>query len=171
MVELASRCRITQTDENGSIESRCEAAAQSPAMSPVTQTRGSCLCGGIRYVIEGELAPIQVCHCRQCRKAQGTPFATNIPVAAGAFRFAQGQALLSEFESSPGKKRVFCSRCGSPVYSRRDDKPAVVRIRAGTLDGPLATRPIAHFHTVSKCDWWPIDDALPRFEAGYVPKA
>lgn len=138
-------------------------------MSAALVTLGSCLCGGIRYAIEGELAPIQVCHCEQCRKAQGTPFATNIPVAASAFRFVQGEQLLSEFESSPGKRRAFCSRCGSPVISRRDDKPHTVRVRAGTLDAELETRPIAHFHTASKCNWWPIEDGLPRFEHGATP--
>ncbi len=30
---------------------------------------GSCLCGGVRFRIEGGLAPTQVCHCGQCRKA------------------------------------------------------------------------------------------------------
>jgi hypothetical protein len=41
---------------------------------------GSCLCGGVAYEIDGELEPIQVCHCSQCRKAQGTAIVTNIPV-------------------------------------------------------------------------------------------
>lgn len=140
-------------------------------MNAGTLTRGRCLCGDVRFEIDGPLAPIQVCHCEQCRKAQGTPFATNIPVDAAAFRFTQGEELLSEFESSPGKRRAFCSRCGSPVASRRADTPRTVRIRAGTLDGLLATRPIAHFHTASKCNWWQIDDDLPRFERGHTGQA
>ncbi|HBS15496.1 GFA family protein, partial [Alloalcanivorax venustensis] len=28
---------------------------------------GSCLCGGIAFEVRGPLAPIQVCHCQQCR--------------------------------------------------------------------------------------------------------
>jgi hypothetical protein len=47
---------------------------------------GGCLCGGIRFRVQGNLAPIELCHCSQCRKAQGGPFASNIPVAAAAFR-------------------------------------------------------------------------------------
>ena len=35
---------------------------------------GRCLCGGVRYTVSGDLAPIQICHCAQCRAAQGTPF-------------------------------------------------------------------------------------------------
>lgn len=124
---------------------------------------GSCLCNGIRFEIDGELAPIQICHCQQCRKAQGTPFASNIPVAVSSFRLNAGADLLSEFESSPGKKRVFCSRCGSPLFSRRDSLPEVIRIRAGIIDGVLGTKPAAHFHVGSKADWWEINDDLPAF--------
>ena len=50
---------------------------------------GSCLCGGVRFEIEGELAPIQVCHGSRRRKAQGEPFATNTPVTASAFGLPQ----------------------------------------------------------------------------------
>ncbi|NGY03805.1 GFA family protein [Solimonas terrae] len=125
---------------------------------------GSCLCGGVRFRISSALEPIQVCHCTQCRKAQGTPFATNTPVLAAAFELVSGAGLLAAFESSPGKRRVFCSKCGSPVYSSRDTLPGVLRIRAGLLDEPLAVQAAAHFHTASKAGWWPITDTLPRFE-------
>jgi len=129
---------------------------------------GSCLCGGVTFEIDGELESIQVCHCIQCRKAQGTAMATNIPVAKSAFRLLSGADLLQGYESSPGKQRVFCRRCGSPIYSERVDGPGVVRIRAGILDGDLDVRPIAHFYTAYRANWWPVDDDLPRFEEGYV---
>jgi hypothetical protein len=124
---------------------------------------GKCLCGGVQFRIDGELAPIQICHCSQCRHAQGTPFATNIPVAIDAFTLLSGAELLREYESSPGKLRVFCSRCGSPIYSRRSAVPETVRIRAGLIAEPLRTRPGFHFHTDSQCNWWPIGDALPQY--------
>ncbi|MBZ2188822.1 GFA family protein [Alcanivorax sp. JB21] len=131
---------------------------------------GSCLCGGVQFNVKAELEPIQVCHCSQCRKAQGAPFATNIPVAASAFQLISGGELLTEFESSPGKKRVFCSRCGSPVYSSKDTLPGVLRLRAGLINERLGTKPIAHFYTASKCNWWSINDDLPQFAEAYLPK-
>jgi hypothetical protein len=132
---------------------------------------GSCLCGGVRFSIAGELAPIQICHCAQCRKAQGAPVATNTPVSVAAFRLIAGKELLTEYESSPGKKRVFCSRCGSPIYSCRESLPGVLRIRAGLLNEPLDVRPDAHFHTASKCNWWDINDDLPRYLDSHVPES
>jgi hypothetical protein len=126
---------------------------------------GSCLCGAIRYEYTGELGDIVMCHCRHCRKAQGTAFATNSPVASRDFRLTAGQDLLSEFEFRPGKKRAFCSRCGSPIYSRLDSKPEVKRLRLGTLDTAIDQRPAYHIYAASKAEWEEIHDDLPQYPA------
>jgi hypothetical protein len=130
---------------------------------------GSCLCGEVSFAVDSELEPIQVCHCEQCRKAHGGPFAAVIPVEVSAFRLLSGEGSLKAYESSPGKERVFCSHCGSPIYSRRPALPSVVRIRAGLFDDPISARPAWHAYTGSKCSWWPIDDGLPQHSKGYVP--
>jgi hypothetical protein len=129
---------------------------------------GSCLCGGIRFRISAALAPIELCHCRQCRKAQGPPFAANAPIRKAAFHLDSGETLLTEFESSPGKMRVFCSRCGAPIYSSRDSLPDILRIRTGLIDEPVTARPVAHMHVASACSWWPITDSLPQYPAAYT---
>jgi hypothetical protein len=125
--------------------------------------QGSCLCGGVGFAISGALAPIQVCHCAQCRQAQGGPFATNIPVEVGALTFQRGEELLQAYESSPGKVRVFCKVCGSPVLSRRDSLPNVVRVRAGLLHEPVQANIEFHAFTGSKASWWTITDGLPEY--------
>ncbi len=130
---------------------------------------GSCLCGGISFRVESELEPIQVCHCAQCRKAQGGPFAAVIPIALASFKLITGEHLLQSYESSPGKQRVFCSCCGSPIYSRRQALPGVVRVRAGLFNEPLPVKPAWHAYTGSKCNWWPIEDDLPQYSEGHVP--
>ena len=124
--------------------------------------RGSCLCGGIRYEIEGDLGPIVCCHCSMCRKAQGTAFAANAPVETARFRLVAGEELLRTYASSPGKVRCFCSACGSPIYSRREAGPGVIRLRIGTLDSRIAARPTAHIHVASKAEWFDILDGLPQ---------
>jgi hypothetical protein len=132
-------------------------------------TQGRCLCGAIRYTVHGDLAPIEVCHCSQCRQAQGGPFATNIPVKDSAFTLQSGQEFVQQYESTPGKHRCFCRQCGSPLYSRRDALPGVLRLRAGTLEGELASRPVFHAYFGSKATWWPVDDALPKYDAASTP--
>lgn len=132
---------------------------------------GNCLCGGVRFQIQGEPEPIQICHCSQCRKAQGAPFATNTPVKEADFQLHSGSGLLKSFEASPGKQRVFCSNCGSPIYSKKDALPGVLRIRAGLINEPLTVKPVVHCYVGSKANWWSINDDLPQFEAAYVPQS
>ncbi|MBL8553586.1 MAG: GFA family protein [Phenylobacterium sp.] len=125
---------------------------------------GGCLCGGVRYAVEGPLAPVQFCHCGQCRKAQGSAFGANMPVASADFRLLQGEDLLREHRASPGKRRVFCGTCGSPIFSQRDAAPQTVRLRVGTLDGDGGGLVVGfHIHAASKAAWDEIDDGRTAY--------
>ena len=127
---------------------------------------GGCLCGGVRFRIDGKLGPAGFCHCKQCQRASGSAFAANAPARTRYLQLVSGSELVTEYESSPGKFRAFCRRCGSPLYSRRDSEPELRRIRLGTLDGDPGRRPLAHVFVGSKAPWFAIHDALPQFEAG-----
>jgi len=124
---------------------------------------GSCLCRSVRYQITGEIGDFGYCHCTSCRKASGTAHAANAPVQRSDFRLIGGAEELREFESSPGKLRVFCGRCGSPIYAYLRASPDVIRLRLGTLDTPFALQPKAHTWVSDKASWSPIDDGLPQF--------
>ena len=131
---------------------------------------GSCLCGGIQFRIHAELQPIQICYCSQCRKAQGSAFGGNTPVKLADVEWVSGQDLLQAYEATPGKRRWFCKCCGSPIYSERDSLPGVLRVRAGTLDEPIAARLAFHAYVASRCSWWDVpDDALPHHPKGAAP--
>ncbi len=125
---------------------------------------GSCHCGEIRYRVRGELGPIVCCHCSQCRKSQGTAFATNSPVNAADFHFITGESALTKFQTSAEKIRAFCKYCGSPIYSQLIDKPETLRLRIGTLDTKINTKPSAHIFTGSKAEWHDINDDLPQYD-------
>lgn len=136
----------------------------------MSEHRGSCLCGGVRYTLAAPLAQIGLCHCRQCRKANGSAFAANAPVPESAFSLLAGAELLQSYESSPGKQRVFCRRCGSPIYSKSLAKPGVLRLRIGLLDTPTGREPDFHFMTAHAAEWHRLSDALPRYPE-YPPTA
>jgi hypothetical protein len=125
--------------------------------------KGSCLCGAVKYEIRGTLGPIVFCHCSQCRKAQGSAFAANAAVKTREFEVVAGKDALVEYRSSPGKKRVFCGICGSPIFSARDNLPDFVRLRIGTLDTEVQEQPSAHIHVASKATWFEINDSLPQY--------
>lgn len=80
---------------------------------------GGCLCGSVRFAIQGPIRNIVYCHCSRCRKAQGSAFATNGIVRANEFTLLSGAELLTGYESSPGQTKYFCKTCGSPILSRR----------------------------------------------------
>lgn len=126
--------------------------------------KGSCLCGSVKYEVTCELGPVVFCHCSQCRKAQGSPFASNLPIPADHFHILSGQESLEEYESSSGKKRVFCKHCGSPIISKRDSVPDTVRLRVGTLDTEADVKSVAHIYAGSKAPWYEITDNLPQYQ-------
>jgi hypothetical protein len=126
--------------------------------------KGSCLCGGIRYEIDADLTSVSNCHCSQCRKASGGAFVTSTTIPADAFRFVSGAELLKEWESSPGRRRCFCGRCGSPILKRNDADPESFRLRLGTLDTDPGVKPSKHIYVGSKAPWFEIADGLPQSE-------
>lgn len=138
-------------------------------VTPPAALEGGCLCGGVRFRIDGKLGPAGFCHCKQCQRASGSAFAANAPVRTRYFAIRAGADLVAEYESSPGKFRAFCRRCGSPVYSRRDSEPEIRRIRLGSLDSDPERRPLVHVHVSSKAPWYTIDDSLPQYPEGLTP--
>ena len=124
---------------------------------------GGCLCGGVRFRVTGRLGPAGYCHCKMCQRASGSAFAANAPARTRYFEITSGADLVTEYESSPGKFRAFCSRCGSPIYSRRDDEPELRRIRLGTLDSDPERRPLGHVWVSAKAPWHTIHDSLPQY--------
>lgn len=125
--------------------------------------QGSCLCGAVAYELDAAIEHVVCCHCRECRKAQGTAFGANVPVPADKLRFIRGGDALKTYAASPGKRRVFCGVCGSPIFSRRDDSPDVVRLRIGTLDTRIDVTPAAHAWVSDKAEWYAIRDPAPQY--------
>lgn len=125
--------------------------------------KGSCLCGSIRYELSAELGDFGHCHCKSCRKASGTAYASNAPVDRAHFHLVGNADTLREYESSPGKFRAFCSRCGSPIFVYVAATPDILRIRLGSLDTPFDKRAKAHTWVSEKADWDPVEGALPQF--------
>lgn len=125
---------------------------------------GGCLCGSVRFEIHGPIHNIVYCHCSQCRKAQGSAFATNGIVNADEFRILAGEDALTGYESTPGQKKYFCRICGSPIMSKTESRPGQVRVRLGTIESEIVERPIAHIFVTSKANWETIAGDLPQYE-------
>ena len=125
--------------------------------------RGSCLCKGVRFEIDGKLTAATNCHCAMCRKAHGAAFGTYAAARAADFRIVGGDELIARYRSSPGVVRTFCSRCGSTLQWLRESRPEEMDIALGTLDDDPGVRPAMHVYVGSKAPWYEIADALPQF--------
>ena len=127
--------------------------------------KGSCLCGTVKFQISSGLRNIVYCHCSECRKAQGSAFATNGIVEKNNFKIISGEDQLSAYEYTPGQTKYFCRHCGSPILSKNLNKPDQLRLRLGTIESDLAEKPGAHIFVSSKANWDNISDDLPQYDA------
>jgi hypothetical protein len=125
--------------------------------------RGSCLCGGAAFEIDGPVTPIQTCHCSRCRKTSGSAFSTALATSPNDFQWIRGKDLITAFELPSGFRRPFCRVCSSPMPSPEADG-AVRALPAGCLDDDPKTAIFRHTFVGSKATWYEVTDGLPQFE-------
>ncbi|KTC63534.1 aldehyde-activating protein [Pseudomonas fluorescens ABAC62] len=113
---------------------------------------GSCFCKGVRYQIATLDMPISHCHCNTCRKIHAAPFVATAGVLREHFCWMQGEELLASFESSAGKFRHFCTRCGSHLMAERPQHAHVI-VRVATLDDDPGVGPTSHIWTAHDVPW------------------
>ena len=130
---------------------------------------GSCLCRAVRYEVDQLASPIGFCHCLTCQKAHSSAFAPTARVKPADFRWLQGQEHVSGFESSPGKIRQFCSRCGSHIVATKEGQDQWI-LRVATLDADPQVRPAVHIWTSHDVSWLGADN-LPRLPEGLPANA
>ena len=124
--------------------------------------QGSCHCGTVRYEVD-KLGPgLGNCHCNTCRKTHAAAFVTTTRVARADFRWLAGREQLTGYESSPGKTRYFCSRCGCHIVAERPEQPHVI-LRAATLDEDPGARPALSLWVAHSAPWCEADAASPRY--------
>jgi hypothetical protein len=131
--------------------------------------RGSCLCGRVEYEASQLDSPIEHCSCRVCRKAHAAAFNTGALVKREHFQWLKGSAFLKSYESSPGKKRYFCSNCGSHLVAERAGLDALI-LRVATLDEDPGQTPQRHIWASDEVPWLqygPQIVAYPQWEPGH----
>jgi hypothetical protein len=128
---------------------------------------GTCLCGTLRYEIDGPLSSMMHCHCSMCRKQHGAAFATYVVAPVAGFRWIAGEDEVVRYQSSAQGTRAFCRRCGSVAPSTLPSM-GIVFAPAGNLRGELGRHPEGHMFVGSKAPWHAITDHLPQHEV-YPP--
>jgi hypothetical protein len=114
---------------------------------------GSCLCGGVRFELRGELDAIVACHCTQCRKQTGH-FWASTHTANDDLHFVSDETLRW-FQSSARARRGFCERCGSTLFWKIDGE-ATTSVCAGAIDGPTGLKLAGHIFVADAGDYYTI---------------
>lgn len=127
---------------------------------------GSCLCGAFTYSVEGSFGEVRYCHCKQCRKGNGSAFSANARVNISQWKLDGPAEQVSEYEYKPGRLKAFCAKCGSPLYARVASQPDSIRVRLGGFDDVLDAKITGHAWVSSKAAWFEISDELPRHSQG-----
>ena len=124
--------------------------------------KGSCLCGDVTYQISGNVGQIVHCHCETCRKAHGSAFSSVASVQDDDFELVSASEL-SSFESSKGKVRFFCSKCGTQIFAKRDGSTHII-LRLGSLDDNPMTSEKNHIWVSQKASWYSINSNLAEHQ-------
>ncbi|MCC6208517.1 MAG: GFA family protein [Gammaproteobacteria bacterium] len=132
-----------------------------PLKSAVAR-EGGCLCGGIRYRIEGVGIDAGYCHCRLCQRSAGAPVLAWMTVPVAAFSYIAGAPSI--YRSSPHSQREFCARCGTQLAFRRLQNARTVDVTLASLDNPAGVIPEYHIWCASRIPWFDTRDALPRHQ-------
>jgi hypothetical protein len=136
-------------------------------VEPGLPLTGGCLCGGVRFVVTRPLVSASYCHCTRCQRRTGTAASAQARVEPGSLRILEGEQLVRSYEPPDGFAKLFCSVCGSSLFSRNPARPEQMAVRLGAFDGDPGIRPRYRQHVASAAPWEPIpEDRLPRHEHG-----
>jgi hypothetical protein len=134
-------------------------------LDPPGGVRGSCLCGEVRYVIDGPGITARHCHCTRCRKGRGAAHASNLVVAHNELRFTSGEGAIRRYKVPEAKyfTQCFCGECGGTVPTV-DESRKITVVPLGGLDDPPPIVPKEHIWTADMPSWSVIQDNLPQRE-------
>lgn len=129
------------------------------------KTRGSCLCGAAKYVIDGQILRSRTCHCSRCRKAGSSANVAYLATVLDGLHYVSGEESLTKYKVPDARffQHWFCTTCGSSL-PRKDHERGMVIVPMGTLDDDPGVRPSMHIFVGSRAAWDEIADDLPTFD-------
>jgi hypothetical protein len=128
-----------------------------------TRHSGSCLCGAVRFEIEGDFERFFLCHCEHCRKDTGSAHAANLFSSTAVVKWLCGEGKIARFNLPATRHcRSFCSICGSALPDLQ--LKGAVLVPAGSLDSEVPISPDAHIFVASRASWDDGFDTIPSVE-------
>ena len=111
---------------------------------------GKCLCGAVKIEIKSDLSLLVHCYCSMCQKAHGSDHSEWGICKKTDIQIVADPGIISQYESSAGVFRHFCSRCGSNIQweDQSEHSKAHVSFALRLLEQPpLTVKLIEYFRT------------------------
>ena len=120
----------------------------------MSDRKGGCLCGAVRYTLKSEPRAIAICHCTHCRRLSGSAFSLNVVIPEADYE-QTGETTLYVDSGDSGQPvyRHFCGRCGSLLFSTTALMPGKIVLKAGTLDDKDGLQPKIEVYTDHAVKW------------------
>lgn len=132
--------------------------------SPQAPLQGGCLCGTVRFQVSGPILSAGYCHCTHCQRRTGTGSSANCRVRRESLEILAGGEHLRSYKPPVGVPKLFCSVCGSALFSGDFEAHEEVAIRLGAFDEDPGVRPQYRQFVDSAARWEPIpEDSLERY--------
>jgi len=122
---------------------------------PETAHEGGCLCGGVRYRVQGDPVAVSICHCTNCQRNSGGAFSVNVIFPKEAVTMNGSPATyIDTGDTGADVVRVFCGVRGTPLESRSImSSVAHTVIKAGSFDDPSGFVPDSEVYCDSSLPW------------------
>jgi hypothetical protein len=119
-----------------------------------------CSCGAITLSLPEPPKLVAVCHCIDCQRRTGAPFGVSAFYPADAVTVSGTAKEFTRGAASGGKvHNYFCPNCGSTVYWRVDNLPAMIVVGVGAMEDPNYPPPVRSVFEQSKHAWVEINCA------------
>jgi hypothetical protein len=122
---------------------------------------GGCLCGAIRYRVEGTPSSVSICHCRSCRRASGAPAVGWFVLSRSQFKLLSG--VLAIYQSSKPVHRGFCRQCGTQLTYQHESAPDTIELTIASLDTPERLPPTKEIWLSEKLPWAAVNANLKQY--------
>lgn len=129
---------------------------------------GGCLCGRVRYTVDGPPEKIVHCHCSVCRRSYASLVGTGAQIKREQVKIEKGENNLTSYQMPSGDRRQFCRTCGCSLFYFVSDLSESMFYFPATLDGGIhpghPEGSECHVYVGSKAEWEHFSDTLPRFD-------
>jgi hypothetical protein len=134
----------------------------------MTTHEGGCLCGAIRYRVQGNGLMLNACHCTECQRTSGGAFGLSLIVLRDALELTKGTPHRFEKRYEDNRRHKvfnFCAECSGRVWNEMPSIPQIYNVKPGTLDDANKwLEPVAHLWLQEKQPWVPVPDGVLRFD-------